>query len=120
MKVKIQDWLQKLVSLLSGAALAITGVVPAFADEDISQITNTAASAVSNVQDSIVNLSLAIFPVSLIIVLILVMLSHNDKKVSGLLTIAGTICIACFLILLVNNGIVLNLLNSIANMFKSA
>lgn len=120
MKVKSKDWLQKLPCLFSGAAVATTSIVPAFATEDISQITNSATTAVSNVQSSIVSLSLAVFPVSLIIVLLLVMLSHNDKKVSGLLSIAGTICIACFLILLVNNNVALNLLNTIANMFKTS
>lgn len=83
---------------------------------DSTDIVETGVQAFGSVQSWLVSLSMSAFPVSLIVILFCLFFVHDTRKVSGLLVIAGIVCLATFLILVINAGAALELIKSLANL----
>lgn len=83
---------------------------------DSTDIVETGVKAFGSVQSWLVSLSVSAFPVSLIVILFCLFFVHDTRKISGLLVVAGIVCLATFLILVVNAGAALELIKSLANL----
>ena len=81
-----------------------------------SDVVDSAIGAISEGEEFLVRISVALFPVSLIICFILIMVTHNDRKMQGLIYISGIICVATLLILLTHSGFTLNLIKQLAGL----
>lgn len=104
------------IALIFTFVIVKNALVPAFAS-DVQSIYDTATQATSEATDFVYGIALAVCPLSLIVVLLLIMISRDSKKVAGLISIAGTICLATGGIILVKSGVAIKIIESIVNMF---
>lgn len=103
------------VALLSLAAVLCVMAFNAFCPglAFCNDLFDTAETSLGDLQSKIVNLSFAIFPVALIVLLVLIAVTHNEKKISLYRSLLITVCIVEGAILLVNNGYVLSLIKEL-------
>ena len=81
----------------------------------VDELGETATTTLSNVQANLVKVCLAIFPVSLIICLAVLFFTHDERKIATTAKICVTVCVVCLLIILVNGGVFLDMIQSFAN-----
>lgn len=81
-----------------------------------SDVVDSAIGAISEGEEFLVRISIALFPVSLIICFLLLLITHNDRKMQGLIYTCGIICVATLLILLTHSGFTLNLIKQLAGL----
>ena len=110
------------IALIFTFVMVKNALVPAFASDvhfasDVQSIYDTATQATSEATDFVYGIALAVCPLSLIVVLLLIMISRDSKKVAGLISIAGTICLATGGIILVKSEVAIKIIESIVNMF---
>lgn len=63
---------------------------------------------ISDAQQTLVNFAMALCPLSLIVIAILSMTTHNEKKLAGLMSFAKIVLVATILILVINSGVVVD------------
>lgn len=122
--MKKKNILKKIfLALVMSMLLCVTVasvITPVYADEtsteasggptSVSELETKATSSIGSLQKSLVNVCLAICPLSLIIALALMLFTHDDRKISGYIKICITICVVTALILLVNSGAVVSII----------
>lgn len=102
--------LLSLCTILCLAALTYFLPTPVFCD-----LFSEAKEITESTQDKIVDLAIAICPLALIVVLVLMLTTHNDKKLSVYKSIAITILVVFFLILLVDKGLVTDFIQNLVD-----
>lgn len=122
MKKKIKNCIMKLLCIAMLTTVSVATFVPAYsvpAVEDGSSggtdVVQQGINALDTATGKLTAVAMSVFPFALIAVFILLMMTHNEKKVAGLLYVAGIIVIATFAIILVNNGTALELIKQLAS-----
>ena len=100
-----------IIALLAINAIGAFAPVAAFCDD----LFTTAEASLGDFETKLVNLCMALFPVAAIVVLILFLTTHNDKKMAMYKGIFITICVVTGAILLVHGGYVLNFIKELVN-----
>lgn len=112
--------LRRIIAILGIIlVLGVSGVSTVntfYASSGLTELESKATDTISEVQAVLVRVCLAIFPLSLIACLALMLFTHDDRKISGYVKICVTICIVTALILLVNSGAVLAFIKDIIGM----
>lgn len=120
------------------ALIATTSVVPAYSTTppdqfgegpiggntaggsgDISSLGDKAVGLINEGTSEMTQLCLALFPLSLLILLALIIFCRNDKKMAGYIYFCGVVCVATLVVLLIDSGSVIELLESLANSISS-
>lgn len=81
-------------------------------DYSLDKLEENAVDTISDVQETVVNVSLALFPVSLILGLVILYFTHDERKIGLTVKICLTICIVTGLIILINAGVALDIIKS--------
>ncbi|MBO5371752.1 MAG: hypothetical protein J6A75_03425 [Lachnospiraceae bacterium] len=88
-------------------------------DYSLDTLEKNAEDAISDVQDFLVKISFALFPVALIVGLLALFFTHDERKISLTVKICGTILVVTALIIFINGGHALNLVKEFTeNAFK--
>lgn len=69
-------------------------------------------------EDMLVKICLALFPISLLITIVLMLLTKNEKKFAGYLWFCGGVCACTLAVLVIDNGTALAILEKIADALK--
>lgn len=103
------------VALMSLAAVLCAMAFNAFCPElsFCAELFDTAETSLNDLKTKIVELSFAIFPVALIVLLVLIAITHNEKKIALYRSLLITVCIVEGAILLVSRGVVLDLIKEL-------
>ena len=99
------------------SVLCTEGTSPEATIEQI-DIVKKGLSAFSSAEVWMTNTALAAFPVALLVVLFILLFARDPRKISGLLYTAAIVCVAAFVVLLVQNDVVITILEEFAAMFK--
>lgn len=76
---------------------------------NLDTLEGNATDAIGEVQEFLVNISLGLFPVALIVGLITLFFTHDERKISVVTKICFTIVIVTALIIFINGGHALNI-----------
>lgn len=83
-----------------------------------SDLVDKGDQALGGVKEGLVKICLALFPVALLVCIIAILITHDPRKISGLIGTCITIIIATLAVLLINAGTLLDILKDIAKMFE--
>lgn len=82
---------------------------------NIDSLIDNSTEVVTNVSDGIYKIAMVAGPLALGIILLIIMFSHDSRKVSMLIGIGITILIAWLAIIIVHNGYIKDFLENIGN-----
>lgn len=81
-------------------------------DYSLDKLETTAKNTISDVEKTVVEICMALFPLSLILGLVVLFFTHDERKISLTVKICITICIVTALILLIHAGTVEGIIRS--------
>lgn len=120
--------IKNFILMLMCAIVVSASVVPCYASDEgyvadsgssgLTEIGTKVVGTAETGEKLLVSICLALFPISLLVLIILMLVTHNDKKFTGYLWFAGAICLCTLGVLLVENGTALKVLQNVANAFK--
>lgn len=98
-----------LVGVLVGlVAAVIINILPQ--STMANDLFTTAEETIGGIQTKVVKVILALIPLAIIILLACIMLTHNEKKISGYIQIIIIILVAAVCVFLVANNVVIDFL----------
>lgn len=98
-----------LVGVLVGlVAAVIINILPQ--STMANDLFTTAEETIGGIQTKVVKVILALIPLAIIILLACIMLTHNEKKISGYIQIIIIIIVAAVCVFLVANNVVIDFL----------
>ena len=81
----------------------------------LKNLATAADTAIDGVQETIVSIALSLVPLAIIIALVGMLITHDPKKIKALVSICGTVVVVCALIMIVNGGTVVNIIEEFVN-----
>ncbi len=100
---KISKFISIAMVTLMGLLCIVSLFEPAFSS-DFDDLVKNAEEATSNVSDGLYKVAMTLGPLALIVCLVIILFSHDSRKVSMLIGICVTIIIAWLCIMVVHNG----------------
>lgn len=120
--------LKNCIMLLVCAMVMFTSIAPCYSgsgdfvadsgSSGLAEVGEKVVSTASAGEDMLVKICLALFPISLLVLIILMLFTKNDKKFAGYMWFAGAVCLCTLAVLLVENGTALHLLEKFADAIK--
>ena len=102
------------------AASTVSTVVPAYADEQqstgeftVGDLASKATGGLDSAKGYLVKICAALCPVSLIVIILSLLLTKDPRKVQEVVKAAAIVCVATGLILLINKGMAIDLIESL-------
>ena len=130
MRKKFKNFILSLFCIALFAASTASTFIPAYSsgpatveDGTSSGGTDVIASgvnALNTLTGKMTAVSLALFPLALILICVILAITHDPKKVAGLIWSLGIICVATFIVILANNGTALELIKQLASFITAA
>ena len=110
---------QKVVMYMLTALLLIASVLSVVTawGSDFSSLAGEGEKAITEVKDGIVKIAMAAGPLAMIICLLIIMFSHDSRKVSMVVGILITIFIAWLAIMIINSGYVKDFISHISDTY---
>lgn len=87
---------------------------------DATDVIASGVNALNTLTGKMTAVSLALFPLALILICVILAITHDAKKVAGLIWSLGIICVATFIVILANNGTALELIKQLASFITAA
>ena len=76
-------------------------------------------NALNTATGKVTVIAMALFPLSVIMLCVVLLVTHDPKKVAGLLWVLAIICVTTLIIILTNNGTTLELIKQLAGFFTT-
>ena len=81
----------------------------------LKNLATAADTAIGGVQETIVSIAMSVVPLAIIIALVGMLITHDPKKIKALVSVCGTVIVVCALIMIVNGGTVVNIIEEFVN-----
>lgn len=120
-------FLKNIVMVFMCVMIVFSGVIPCYSTSGyvtdsgsagLAEMGEKVAETANAGKDMLVKICVALFPVSLLITIVLMLFTKNDRKFSGYLYFCGAICLCTLAVLVINNGTALAILEKIADAFS--
>lgn len=111
----VQGGLNKLLSSTSSTSSASSSSTSSSSASSGDDVFTVAESAVDSIVGKLVSLGTKLFPLALVICIISLFITHDERKLGMEIKILITLCIAYALLLMIDNGIFTNTVTDILN-----